>query len=66
MTNRMLKLLLSIFKHRLPVNQEIVESFTAIQQQELTKGFGLTKRRLEMIDKEIKKMERETEIRQKL
>ena len=66
MTNRMLKLLLQIFKHRLPVNQEIIETFKAIQQQELTKGFRLTQRRIEMISKEIVKMEKKFSMQQKL
>jgi hypothetical protein len=64
MTNRMLKVLLQIFKHRLTVNKELIDSFNVIadfndEKNSLTKSFGLTKVRISSIRKEILKMNNE-------
>ena len=51
MINRMLKLTLQIYRHRLIVDQELVKVFNDIAhyKDEFTKGFSLTKKRIGLI-----------------
>ena len=64
MLNRMLKLFLQILKHRLPVEPDLNQSFkqVSLRKSQLTKGYAQTKRRITLIEKELRKVELEREI----
>ena len=66
--NRMLKLTLQIYRHRLIVDQELVNIFNEIAEQKLkfTKGFSLTKKRIGLIEREMMKVQMEQDFKSQI
>ena len=58
MANRMLKLMQMILKHRLSVDQDLLKMFheVASKKDKFTKAYILTKKRIDLTEKELSKL----------